>query len=90
MDLLIESPIPEDLVIYYLKSDEFDMEKYKNHILASIEGYELFFDEIPALIENIRKDKIFRFITLIFMAHNKEVILNQYNNRILVEKLETV
>ena len=45
---------------------------------------------IPALIDNMRKYKIFRFITLIFMAHNKEVILNQYNNRIPVEKVETV
>ena len=90
LNSFIESPIPESLIRFYLKSEEFDMEKYKSHILSSFEGNEMFFDEIPVLTENLRKDKIFRFITLIFMAHNKEVILNQYNNRILVEKVETV
>ena len=90
LNSFINSPIPESLIRFYLKSEEFDMEKYKSHILSSFEGYEMFFDEIPVLTENLRKDKIFRFITLIFMAHNKEVILNQYNNRILVEKVETV
>lgn len=90
LDLFIGSPIPEGLIRFYLKSKEFDMGKYKTHILSSFEGCELFFDEIPSLIDNMRRDKIFRFITLIFMAHDKEVVLNQYNNRILVEKVETV
>ena len=90
LNSFIDSPIPESLIRFYLKSEEFEMGKYKNHILSSFEGIEMFFDEIQALIENGRKDKIFRVITLIFMAHNKEVILNQYNNRILVEKVETV
>ena len=90
LDLFIESPIPEELIKYYLKSNDFDIKKYKNHILSYLKGYEILFDKIPPLIENIRKDKIFRFITLIFMVHNKEIILTQYNDKILVEKVESI
>lgn len=90
LNSFIESPVPVELIKYYLRSKEFDMKKYRDHIIASFSGYEMFFDKIPALIEDIRKDKIFRFITLIFMAHNNEVVLTQYNDRILVEKSESL
>ena len=37
---------------------------------------------------HIQQDKIWRFVTLIFMQHDREIELTQYDNDLLIEKME--
>ena len=65
----------------------FRMDDYRDHI-NSILGWDgILFSEIAALIEDIRNDKIWRFITLIYMQHDQEVKLAQHENDILIRRL---
>ena len=45
--------------------------------------------EIPPLSENLRKDLIWRFIAVIFLAHDGIVDVRQNRQDILVKKHET-
>jgi len=67
--------------------DEFDLNRYQEHIQAYIQDFGL--DEIPPLSkESIRKDRIWRFIALIFLAHYGVVDLLQDGQEIMVIKHE--
>jgi hypothetical protein len=66
---------------------EFRMDDYRAHI-NSILGWDcILFSDIAALIDDIRNDKIWRFITLIYMQHEREVTLTQRENDILVKRM---
>jgi len=65
---------------------EFNMSAYWQHILALLESDEILFSSIAPLHPEARKDRVWRFTTLIFMEHEREVCLSQYGNNILVEK----
>ena len=67
--------------------EEFDMLSYRSHILTLFSD-ELLFSSITPLSEDSRKDRAWKFITLIFMEHEREVWLTQYGNDILVERYE--
>ncbi|MFC1806495.1 hypothetical protein ACFL09_05895 [Planctomycetota bacterium] len=47
----------------------FDLRRYQSHIEAHIQHFPLSLREIPSLREDARKDLIWRFIAVIFMAH---------------------
>jgi len=70
------------------ETDEFDMLRYWHHILLGLHD-EILFSRILPISKNSRKDRIWRFITLIFMEHEQKIWLTQYDNDILVEKYET-
>lgn len=90
LDNMVNSPIPKELLLSVAKSRDFDLKRYKEHILTCLqEAYEILFDDIALLIQHRRKDRAFRFITLIFMNHWGEVELIQYGNKLVVEKVET-
>ena len=69
-------------------SDLFHMQEYKAAILARLKEYEVLFSSIPPVCDDRRKDKVRRFITLIYMEHDSEVELTQYGDDILVERYE--
>jgi hypothetical protein len=48
-----------------------------------------FFSKINNLGADLREDKVYRFVTLIFMQNEQEIDLTQYDNDLLIEKLET-
>ena len=60
-------------------------EEYRKHLLNQL-NTELMFNSFTSLSLEERKDKIYRFITLIFMEQEREVNLFQYGNNILVER----
>jgi hypothetical protein len=77
---------PTDMVVFDEKP-EFRMDDYRAHI-NSILGWDcILFSEIGALIDDMRDDKIWRFITLVYMQHEREVMLTQHENDILVKKV---
>jgi hypothetical protein len=50
----------------------FNMDSYRDHILSVLGMCARLFSDIPRFIEDSKKDKIWRFVTLIFMQHNNE------------------
>jgi hypothetical protein len=62
---------------------------YRNHILSFLTD-EVFFSAISPIESQDQADRVHRFITLIFMEHEQEVILFQYGNDILVKRNETI
>jgi len=69
-----------------LSRSGFSIEDYRNHLLSVIGNGSKLFSDISPLIEDCRRDKIWRFVTLIFMRQDREVSLTQYGSDILVER----
>ncbi len=69
--------------------DEFNLKQYEKHIQAYIQDFPVSLDEIPLLSkESARKDRIWRFIALIFLAHAGVVNIWQDGQNIMVIKNE--
>jgi len=66
----------------------FDLNRYQRHIQAQLEDFEVCFDDIPPLEENPRKDRIWRFIAMIFMAHAGLLEIDQEGRDIMVSQVE--
>ena len=64
----------------------FRIHDYRQHILQVLGCDSLLFSDIDILINDERRDKIWRFVTLIFMESEREVMLTQYGNDLLVER----
>jgi len=69
--------------------DCFDLNRYERHIQAYIGTVEINLRDIPSLHENKRKDLIWRFIAVIFLAHAGIVDIRQDGLDIRVAKNET-
>jgi len=65
----------------------FRINDYRKHILSIIGFGSRMFSDIAPLMEDNRRDKIWRFVTLIFMCQDCEVELTQYGNDILVKRI---
>jgi len=69
--------------------DEFDLKRYEKHIQAHIQDFPLSLEEIPPLSkESGRKDRIWRFIAVIFLAHACAVDIWQEGQDIMVIRHE--
>jgi len=68
--------------------DGFDLKRYERYIQAHIQDFSISLRDIPPLNENIRKDLIWRFIAVIFLAHAGIVDVRQRQEDILVIKRE--
>lgn len=68
--------------------DVFDMPAYRRVILEAVCSCSVLFDAIPTLGQDLRKDRARRFVTLLYMEQEREVVLTQYGEKIVVEKYE--
>ena len=68
--------------------EEFDLKRYETHIQAHIQDFSISLRELPPLSENIRKDLIWRFIAVIFLAHAGIIDVQQQGRDIMVIKRE--
>ncbi len=66
----------------------FDLKRYESHIQAHIRDFPISLDEFPLLEKNTRKDRIWRFIALIFLAHFGLIDIWQDGQEIMVMKHE--
>ena len=71
----------------FLHGSGFSLNNYRNHLLSVIGNRSILFSDIAPLIEDYRRDRIWRFVTLIFMRQDHEVSLTQYGPDILVERV---
>jgi len=69
--------------------DAFDLKRYEKHVMKHLQKFPLSLEQIPPLIENARKDLIWRFIAAIFLAHASIVDIWQDGQDIMVMKHET-
>jgi len=67
----------------------FDLRRYQNHIQAHLRPFPLSLSEIPPLSEPSRKDRIWRFIAILFLAHAGIVEIWQQGQDIMVRPRET-
>ena len=64
----------------------FTMTDYRSHILSALDCGSRFFSSISNLGFDTREDRAFRFVTLIFMQHDSEVEITQYDGDLLIER----
>jgi len=67
----------------------FDLKRYQRHIQAHLGTVPLSLSEVPLLGEDARKDLIWRFIAIVFMAHMGLIDIWQQDQDIMVMKRET-
>jgi len=70
----------------WIPKESFDLNRYESHIQAHIEDFPKTIAEIPPLSENPRKDLIWRFVAIIFMAHFGLIKIWQDGQAIMVIK----
>lgn len=75
--------------LVYEAKTVFDLNRYERHIMAHIQDFPVGLREIPPLSENPRKDLVWRFIAIIFLAHNSKIDIWQEGQMIWVKKRET-
>ena len=68
--------------------DGFDLRAYESHILDHARGFPVSLADMPPLSEHRRKDLIWRFIAVIFLAHSGVVDVWQEGRDIMVKKHE--
>jgi len=64
----------------------FRMEDYRKCVLDMLGDDGFMFSDIDPLLDDTRQDRVWRFITLIFMQNDREVVLTQFGNDLLVER----
>lgn len=71
----------------YCEQPLFDIDEYRDHIHAFLGWNSILFTEIDPIGDDVRTDRIARFITLVFMDNDKEVELAQQGDDILVQRV---
>ena len=69
-------------------NSKFDLKRYESHIKAHIQDFAINLRDIPPFGENGRKDVIWRFVAVIFLAHASIIDLWQEDSNIMVIKHE--
>jgi hypothetical protein len=65
----------------------FRIEHYREHILSLLSWDTVLFSDIVPLAEDCRRDRTWRFITLVFMENDREVELVQHGNDLVVQRV---
>ena len=87
LDKFVQNMQNESSQDYLYSHEQFDMDKYRDHILSMLSWHNMLFSEIEPLYPDIRDDKVYRFITLVFMDHEHEVRLNQSGDDLSIQRL---
>ena len=87
LDDFIQSDNPECLGIIFEKDNIFNIEKYWSHIQSMLGWDSIHFSKIPPLEDNHRRDRAYRFITLIYMQNDRKVDIEQEGEDLFVQKV---
>jgi len=68
--------------------DEFDLKRYETHVQSHLQPFPVSLERIPPLIEDERKDLIWRFIAVIFLDYDGIVDVWQEGQDVMVIKHE--
>jgi len=64
----------------------FDMNMYRTQILSFLDCSPILFSDVSPLTDDCRRDRVRRFITLIFMDNDREVNLQQHGDDLLIRR----
>ena len=64
----------------------FDMTMYRTQILSFLDCSPIRFSDVSPLTDDRRRDRVRRFITLIFMDNDREVNLQQHGDDLLIRR----
>ena len=65
----------------------FDLDEYRRNIMSLLSWNPVNFSDLKPMIDNLRRDRVRRFVTLVFMEHQKEVELDQDGDEIWIRKV---
>jgi len=65
----------------------FRMGDYRSHILSILGWDSVLFTDITPFIEDDRRDRVGRFITLVFMENDGEIELTQHGSDLLIQRV---
>lgn len=66
--------------------DQYDFGAYRSHLLAGLGWSPVMFSEMDPLTEDARQDRIWRFMTLLFMDQDREIDLSQHGQDLLIRR----
>ena len=72
-------------LVPWVPQEGFDLKRYQSHIQAHIQDFPISLEEIPPL-KDTRKDRIWRFVAVIFLAHMGIINIWQDGQEIMVIK----
>lgn len=75
--------------VRFVPRSSFDLRRYEAHVAAHLRVIAIGLDDIPPLIDDLRLDRIWRFIAIIFLAHAGTLDVWQEGTIIKVIKHET-
>ena len=55
----------------------FDLDLYRRHVGSLVEGCVVDFDGVSALLDDLRLDRVFRFMAVVFMDHDGDLCIEQ-------------
>lgn len=76
--------MPEASFDVFREVNDFSFDTYRDALRHALAGCMRRFDALPALDTNLRTDRARRFVTLVYMEHDREVVLHQRAKDILV------
>jgi len=65
----------------------FNMSRYRDHILSVLSWDGVLFSDIHPLVADSRSDRAFRFVTLVYLDHEREVELSQDGDDIFIQRV---
>ena len=71
----------------YDQGNIFDIEKYRSHIQSMLGWDPVHFSDIRPLEDSHRKDRAYRFITLIYMEHDHEIEIEQQKDELFIQRI---
>lgn len=86
LDEFIETETPEEF-----QPDDgiiFNIDNYRNHILSLLNWDPVCFRQIMPIDDDMRRDQVWRFITLIYMQNDREVEIDQLENDLQIQRLD--
>jgi len=87
LDGFIESDQAETTGFISESWDQYDFGAYRSHLLAGLGWSPVLFSELIPLAGDARQDRIWRFMTLLFMDQAREIDLSQHGQDLLVRRV---
>jgi DNA-directed RNA polymerase subunit RPC12/RpoP len=87
LDDFIQDNPPEIGQMCFPGESDFAISDYREHILSLLGWDSMLFSDISPLIQDLRADKAWRFITAVFMDHEREIELAQHGNDLVIQRL---
>jgi hypothetical protein len=87
LDTFIQTEMPGLGDLLPNDGSRFDMDRYRRHILSILGWSDLRFSAVASLLENTRQDRVWRFVTLVFMQQDGEIDMVQEASDLFIRRV---